>query len=214
MPDAAADAMSPAFNPHDRAIWNRLFANVPPDWRTAPPSSAMVECREFLLRSEVKSVLDLGCGVGRWAMYLARLGLQVSGSDFAENGLRYAEEWACAEGVRLRLSCCPITEAPFPGERFHAVVAALVLDNVTREQTIAGIECIRASLAANGVVFALFNPAAVCDDSPEAEDNPTRGITQTQYADEERMAGFEGFTILDFRRYELGTRGLFLRRGA
>ena len=80
--------MSPAFNPHDRDLWNGLFANVPAGWRTSPPSSAMVDCREFLLRSGATSVLDLGCGVGRWAVYLAKAGLEVSGGDFAENGLR------------------------------------------------------------------------------------------------------------------------------
>jgi SAM-dependent methyltransferase len=206
--------MSPAFNPRDRDLWNGLFANVPPDWRTAPPSSAMVGCREFLLRSGATSVLDLGCGVGRWAVYLARAGLEVSGSDFAENGLRYAEEWARAEDLRLRLRCCPITELPFPGERFDAVVAALVLDNVTREEMLAGIECIRASLADDGVVFASFNPVVTCADSGAiAEDNPTRGVTQTRYEDDELQVAFEGFTVLDFRRFELGTRGLFLRRG-
>src|SRR5688572_25281173 len=95
----------PQFNATDRASWNRIFATAPPEWRTAPPSRAVVNCRDFLVGAGVRSVLDVGCGVGRWAIYLAKAGLDVSGSDFAENGLRYAAAWARDEGVSLHLAC-------------------------------------------------------------------------------------------------------------
>ena len=206
--------MTSSFSAPDRAIWNRLFADVPPEWRTAPPSLAMNDCRESLLSGGAESVLDIGCGVGRWAIHLAKAGLEVSGSDFAENGLAYAAAWARDEGVHLRLTCCPITELPFPGEQFDAVIAALVLDNVSRSEMKTAIGHMRASLREEGMAFCLFNPVGTRDERTEGGEstNPTSGVTHVVYDDDELRAAFAGFTILDFRRYEMGTRGLFLQR--
>jgi ubiquinone/menaquinone biosynthesis C-methylase UbiE len=203
---------APASSARDRAIWNALFGDVPPDWRTASPSRAMVDCRDFFVGAGARSVLDLGCGVGRWAVYLAKAGFEVSGSDFAENGLRYAAGWAADEGVSVRLVCRPITEMPFPGERFDAVVAALVLDNVTRGEMAFGIDVMRRSLRPDGVAFCLFNPLVTCDSAADGTDNPTAGVTRVVYDDAELRAAFAEFSVIDTREYEMRTRGLFLRR--
>jgi histidinol-phosphate/aromatic aminotransferase/cobyric acid decarboxylase-like protein/ubiquinone/menaquinone biosynthesis C-methylase UbiE len=48
-------------------------------------------------------VLDLGCGTGRHAVALARLGFQVTGVDASGYALRRAAQAAAAAGVRLEL---------------------------------------------------------------------------------------------------------------
>src|SRR5688500_11242931 len=58
----------------DLEIWDRLFASVPAEWRTAPPSAAMTACAEWLGGLGVRSVLDLGCGIGRWTVWLRQQG--------------------------------------------------------------------------------------------------------------------------------------------
>lgn len=200
-------------NERDRAIWNRIFADVPPEWRTAPPSRAMVDCTAFLSTAGVRTVLDLGCGIGRWSIHLARSGFEVSASDFAERGVTYARSWAGEAGLKVRLRCCAITDDAFPGEMFDAVVAALVLDNVTREEMSAAVLRIRAALRPSGVLFCLFNPDLFCaHENEEPESNPTAGITRVVYTDEELRTAFPGFCVLDVRRYEAGTRGVYLRR--
>lgn len=198
------------FSAKDRALWNGLFADVPAAWRAAPPSRALVECSAFLAASGVRTVLDVGCGIGRWSMHFARAGFSVSASDFAENGVRYAADWARDEGVRVRLRCCPVNRVPFPGERFDAVVAALVLDNVTRREMVEAVACVRASLRTGGVVFALFNPALRCVGDVDGTPNPTTGVTQVAYADEELPLLFGGFRMVRLERFEMGTRGVFL----
>jgi hypothetical protein len=38
----------PSHNRKDLQIWDAIFARVPPEWRTAPPSEAMLACAAWL----------------------------------------------------------------------------------------------------------------------------------------------------------------------
>jgi hypothetical protein len=97
--------MSPAFNPHDRDLWNGLFANVPADWRTSPPSSAMVDCREFLLRSGATSVLDLDLEYGgrSGGSRRASAGGHTAASRSAEVADLHVDQRAVRSGERIVL---------------------------------------------------------------------------------------------------------------
>lgn len=205
-------------DPHDataglgdpnQAIWNRIFADVPAEWYTAPPSRAMVECTDFLRSGGARSVLDLGCGIGRWSVHFARAGMIVSGVDYAPNAVSLARRWAESEGLGIRFACRTVTAEAFPGETFDAVVAALVLDNITREEMGAAIERMRAALHPGGLAFCLFNPVAVC--AEDDADNPTTGLTRVVYQDAELIDAFSGFEVQDRRLYEAGTRGVYLK---
>src|SRR3954466_12323710 len=46
-------------------------------------------------------VLDLGCGIGRHAQYLATQGFQCVGIDASDTGLSYARERAAAAGLTI-----------------------------------------------------------------------------------------------------------------
>jgi cyclopropane fatty-acyl-phospholipid synthase-like methyltransferase len=195
----------------NRAAWNRIFAAVPEEWYTAPPSRAMLECTDFLKSGGARSVLDLGCGMGRWSVHFARAGMDVSGIDYASNAVELARRWADAEGLGIRFACRAVTEEAFPGETFDAAVAALVLDNIAREEMREAIGRMHAALRPGGLAFCLFNPIAVCAD--DDADNPTTGLTRVVYRDAELVEAFSGFEVLDRRMYEAGTRGIYLRAG-
>jgi SAM-dependent methyltransferase len=203
------------YNPQDLQIWQRLFEHVPPEWKLAPPSQAMEACLSFFIDRDVRTVLDIGCGVGRWAVYLAQHGLQVKGTDFSENAVRFAERWAAAEGLNIQFSCRPLTETAFRGEKFQGVVAALILDNVSRQEMLTGIERIRESLIDGGHVFALFNPLTreELSPEPEGEDHPLTGITQMKYEDDEIIRSFAGFDLLSRGTFESGMRAFSLVHG-
>jgi hypothetical protein len=100
----------------------------------------------------------------------------------------------------------------FPGEHFDGAIAALVLDNTSREEMRSAISLIWASLVEGGCFFALFNPVMTEDEErKEAESgNPTAGFTSVSYTDEELMNSFPGFLIICTQTFELGTRGYFL----
>lgn len=52
--------------------------------------------------------LDIGCGHGRNAVFLAREGFAVQGVDLSQTALDWAAEQAAAAGVALRLHCASI----------------------------------------------------------------------------------------------------------
>lgn len=203
------------YSENDLRIWENLFETLPEqEWLTAPPSKAMEACLDFFLKKGVESVWDVGCGPGRWSMFLARSGIRVNGSDFSPKAIRIARGWAQDEDLPAEFSCCALTAAPFMGEKFQGVVAALILDNVSREEMRTGIRLICESLVDEGYVFALFNPF-MTEEMKSAQiecENPTAGITQISYTDGEIISAFAGFEVLRKESFEAGMRGFFLKR--
>lgn len=90
------------------------------DWLT--PDPFVIEQLPHLHAAHVHRVLDLGFGVGRHAVLLAREGFDVYGIDASENGLAYANQWAAEEGVTLRLSTGDMGKLPFEDNFFDAVL--------------------------------------------------------------------------------------------
>jgi tRNA/tmRNA/rRNA uracil-C5-methylase (TrmA/RlmC/RlmD family) len=60
-------------------------------------ASFVVEALPIFKRYKVKGVLDLGCGVGRHCVYLAKNGFDVVGVDVSESAPRMAQEWTRKE---------------------------------------------------------------------------------------------------------------------
>jgi SAM-dependent methyltransferase len=56
-------------------------------------------------------VLELGCGNGRNATYLAGLGCRVDAVDFSAQAAGWARERAAAAGVTVNVQCCSIFDA-------------------------------------------------------------------------------------------------------
>src|SRR5262249_46802172 len=148
--------MLPDFNAKDRDIWDGIFQNVPGAWMAAPPSVHMTDCLEFFKPRNVETVLDAGCGVGRWSIFLARHGFLVSGCDFSENAIRFAREWATRERLAAEFDVAPVTAIPFNGEIFDGVVAALVLDSLSRREMAIAIDGFHDRLRRGGLLYALF----------------------------------------------------------
>lgn len=60
-------------------------------------------------------ILDLGCGPGFYATRLARTGAAVTGIDFSQNSLRYAEARAREESLAIRYRCADYLTADIEG---------------------------------------------------------------------------------------------------
>jgi ubiquinone/menaquinone biosynthesis C-methylase UbiE len=76
-------------------------------------------------RPGARHALDLGCGAGRNAVPLARMGWEVIGTDLSWPMLLAAAQRAEQENLRdrLRLVLAPMDEIPAQGGRFDLVVA-------------------------------------------------------------------------------------------
>ncbi len=66
-------------------------------------------------------VLELGCGNGRNATYLASLGCTVDAVDFSAQAISWARERADRAGVPVAFQHCSIFDAPFTGGSYDLV---------------------------------------------------------------------------------------------
>lgn len=89
--------------------WDDQWRDAPPKWRTAEV--------EVLRWSDgfsgTAEVLDLGAGVGRNALALARKGHRVSALDAAPTGLAVIREIATREGLAVTTHEAMMTSLPF-----------------------------------------------------------------------------------------------------
>lgn len=82
--------------------WDRPYRSAqPPGWDTGRPAEELVRAVE---EGHVKPcrVIELGCGTGTNAVYLAGLGFDVTAVDVAPTALGVADAKARAAGVRVR----------------------------------------------------------------------------------------------------------------
>lgn len=75
------------------------------------------------------AVLDLGCGTGRHALWLAQAGARVTAVDFSEGMLEQARRKPGADAVRF-LAHDLLRPLPFPDRAFDRVVSGLVLEHL------------------------------------------------------------------------------------
>lgn len=81
----------------EREDWNRRYAGTELLW-TAAPNQTLVSEVEHLASGRA---LDVGCGEGRNAVWLAEKGWQVTGVDFSDVALDKARHLAEARGVSV-----------------------------------------------------------------------------------------------------------------
>jgi SAM-dependent methyltransferase len=65
-------------------------------------------------------VLELGCGHGRNATYLAGLGCGVDAVDLSAQAIEWAQKRAKSAGVSVEFQCCPIFDATFAAGSYLA----------------------------------------------------------------------------------------------
>lgn len=194
------------YNERDLRIWDGIFADVPDEWRQAPPSKAMETCATWLREVGARDILDIGCGVGRWSVWLARQGFRIWAADFAPRGVAHARAWAADEGLDITFACASITDRVFPNRQFDAVVAPLVFDLVSTEELAIALEVCGEALRSPGHLFAVFNPR---DLPAGSKDDPTASATLIQYADAEieEFFGTAGYSLLRRKIFDQATRG-------
>ncbi len=117
-PEATPRPPEPSEAPRGGWVWDRRYSEA--SWPTEP-DAAMVELVEPLAPGRA---LDLGCGTGRNAIWLARRGWDVTGVDASEVGLAQAQARATEIGVALNLVQDNLLDYRPPTARFDLVVVA------------------------------------------------------------------------------------------
>ena len=191
--------MPKEYRDHDHRTWEKIFRSIPEEWFMAPPSGAMESCLKFLQGKHSRRTLDLGCGIGRWSMFLGRNGVTpVFGADYSLAGVDTAQRWAKRENVKsLAFLAADALRLPFVDGAFDAVIAALLLDNLDREDAELVMTEINRIAGTDASGFFVFNPLL----SPEqfailkTRQNPTQDCMHVVYEDKEIEQLMDGWRI-------------------
>jgi tellurite methyltransferase len=113
--------------------WNRNWSSEDERGRWLEPEPRVQALLPLLRQRGFSRVLDLGCGVGRHALYLASQGCTSVGIDASEAGLEHARERALAAGLSIEYRAAPFYAVPFDDASFDAVIAWNVIYHGDRE---------------------------------------------------------------------------------
>ncbi len=111
----------------DRERWDAKYAAyetpleiVPPDWLVASASQL-----------KPGRALDLACGLGHSAIWLAQRGWDVTAIDISPLGLRFADQLASQSGVSVHWQIADLDDVPLGDSQFDLITVFRFLDRNT-----------------------------------------------------------------------------------
>lgn len=125
-----------------RQKWNRRYADAPvcaPD-----PAGAVLEYAYLL--PTAGTALDLACGRGANALFLARRGLQVHAWDISNDAIDRLARQGAADRLGIEAAMRDVQERPPPANTFDVICVSYFLE---RDIT----DAIMAALRPNGILF-------------------------------------------------------------
>lgn len=105
------------------------------DWKNAdksrwlPPSEDCVYLSYKWKKEGVKTILDLGCGLGRHTLYFAENGFQVSAVDLSEDAVHATQSLQKENHVQFSCLTADMMSLPFPENSFDAVFSYRVISH-------------------------------------------------------------------------------------
>jgi tellurite methyltransferase len=156
------------------------------------PSDAVVKVASKLPAGT--KALDLGCGEGRNALYLAGLGFQVSAFDISESGIEKLKAIAHERGLEIDAIVCDMREYEFPCQ-FDLNVCQGCLHLIKREEWRILIKRMKEFTTPGGQhIVGVFT-----DTVPEPEDQ--RGLMVGLFKEGELLEQYRDWEIIDSHTY-------------
>ena len=199
--------------------WNNAFANInfnEVDFSKSRPEAALLGFSKTYL-SNNDPVLDLGCGGGRNAQFLAEAGYSVYGVDVASSAVAFCRK----RFEKLRLTGHfeegSFDRIPFENAYFSAVICVAALDHVTLSTAQKSVQEIRRVMRPGAAALFTFDPPDMDEDMlDEAEVLPDRtlrfikgsqaGMLFRRYTDEEIKEVFSSGKVASFEYSPAGSR--------
>ena len=162
-------------------------------FRNGKPSNDVVIAASMLDRGS--TALDLGCGEGRNAVYLADIGLATTAVDISGAGIKKLNTIASQMGLDVESSVCDMRKYMF-SKQFDLVICHGCLHLVKREEWQKVLERIKNNTAPGGInVICVFT-----DQLPEPDDQ--KGIMSGLFREGELLEHYQDWEILDSRSCE------------
>ncbi|WP_333687417.1 class I SAM-dependent methyltransferase [Methylococcus capsulatus] len=116
-----------------RQKWNRIYR----EWKGPFPNAAMVLSQNEHLLPGGGRALDLACGLGGNALFLARRGFEVDAIDLSEAGIEALAHAARMEGLPIHAQVGDVMEGQWSNGSYEVIVVTRFLER-TLVKTIVG----------------------------------------------------------------------------
>lgn len=168
------------------------------------------EFTDFLGEKAISGLkaLDLGCGEGRYALYLAKKGCHVLAVDRSSAGIEKLRRAALDQGLPITARMADIEDFVFEKNEFDLIVAATVLDHLTEDLRRRTINNLKAAVKPDGTLyinvftesdpgFAIKKTAAAAIPQPAPSDiSETAGCMEYYFKAGELLSFFMDFDVL------------------
>lgn len=131
--------------------WTRVEASA---WNEVAPEFLPVALR---WAKRCKTMLDIGAGRGRNALFMAGLGLRVTAVDLSQSGIGQLLSAAAAAGHRVDAQAADMTALPFHDAAFDCAVCFHVLYHTDFRGMQKAVAELRRVLRPGGEAFITFN---------------------------------------------------------
>ena len=173
-PAVAARTISIISSRDEGVYYDPLYANPNPKFQTSPNKLLI----EAVNHRKPGRALDVGMGQGRNAIYLARLGWDVTGFDTSRTGLEQAQKTARAAGLQIRTVLASDEEFDFGTENWDLIAIIYPIEKRS-------IYRVRQALKPGGIVV------VECSHKEGAN-------APFEYDTNELLKIFEGFRIIKY----------------
>lgn len=184
------------------------------------PDEIVVDFAELLKKKSRKKqglrVLDVGCGAGRYLIYMANQGFEVYGIDISEKGLGLTKERLKKRNLEALIVKSDMKELPYIDSCFDAVVCLHAIYHQRFEEIQGTIFEITRVLRKRGFLFINFlskrtysygKGLKVEDDTFMEQEGVEKGVLH-HFADEEEIKRlFKDFKILNLGLKEKEVEG-------
>ena len=169
---------------------NEEYGAVDNLWGVSNPNKYLVEAIKDLPAGS--TVLDLGCGEGRNALYVAKLGFVVTAVDISEIALRKLER--AANDLHLSIKTVHSDIATFDfDKKWDMIISTAALHLISRDQQESVITKMKESVNDNGLnLITIFNK-----DDPGYKEYPELSFTNI----EELIEAYKDWKILVAETY-------------
>lgn len=133
----------------DATAWDQRYASTDLVWSAGPNRFVEEVFGEF----EPGRVVDLACGEGRNAIWLAGQGWTVTAIDFSHVAVDRGRELADSQGVEVRWRCADATSDPLEPEAYDAVLVCYL--QLPTDELDAALANARTALAPDGRVVVI-----------------------------------------------------------
>lgn len=149
-----------------------------------------------------QKVLEVGCGPGRNAIYMAQQGCHVSALDISENAIIWAKERANKEGLKINFHCVSLFDFDFDSHSYDLIYDCGLFHHLSPHRRLTYLKIIKKALKKGGHYgIVCFNPdgAANTSDWDVYKERSLKG--GIGYTEQRLKEIFEkDFYIKDFRR--------------